>query len=109
MPTAVKERILNLITDAHQKYFEITQFFLDPSMSRSSKELKAYHFLENEILHLDSDFSDFPTSVDQLAVWVQKQNKTQCLHYKEYLERRENGSAREFLELQVKLMNFYTK
>ena len=31
MPTAVKERILNLITDAHQKYFEITQFFLDPS------------------------------------------------------------------------------
>ena len=38
MPTAVKERILNLITDAHQKYFEITQFFLDPSMSRSAKE-----------------------------------------------------------------------
>ena len=48
-----KERILNLITDAHQKYFEITQFFLDPSMSRSEKELKAYHFLENEILHLE--------------------------------------------------------
>ena len=55
MPTAVKERILNLITDAHQKYFEITQFFLDPSVSRSAKELKAFHFLENEILHLDSD------------------------------------------------------
>ena len=63
MPTAVKERILNLITDAHRKYFEITQFFLDPSMSRSAKELKAYHFLQNEILHLDSDFSDFPTEM----------------------------------------------
>ena len=109
MPTAVKERILNLITDAHQKYFEITQFFLDPSVSRSAKELKAFHFLENEILHLDSDFSDFPTNVDQLAVWMQKQNKTQCLHYKEYLERRENGSAREFFGTTSKAYEFLYK
>lgn len=109
MPTAVKERFLNLITKDHQKYFEITQFFLDSSISRSAKELKSFHFLENEIKHLDVTTSEFPSELEQQVDWINKQNKDQCLNYKEYIERRGNGGTREFFSTTAKAYEFLYK
>lgn len=109
MPTAVKERILNLITKDHQKYFEITQFFLDPSISKSSKELKSFNFLEREIEQLDNEFLEIPSELDKLEEWLDRQNKLQCTHYKGYIERRMAGGNREFFNSTSKAYEFLYK
>ena len=75
MPTVVKEKILKLIKKDHQNHLEITQFFLDFSISQSAKELKSLQFLENEISSLKEDDYEFPDHIDQLEEWIIKQNK----------------------------------
>ncbi|MCL6243410.1 MULTISPECIES: iron-containing redox enzyme family protein [Acinetobacter] len=108
MPTAVKERILNLITKDHQKYFEIVEFFLDASIPNSAKELKAFKVLENEIKTLDH-ISDMPDELDHLVDWIHHNNRTQCEYYKEYLDRRKQGGGREYFSSVSKAYEFLYK
>ncbi|MCL6237088.1 iron-containing redox enzyme family protein, partial [Acinetobacter sp. ANC 5033] len=75
MPTAVKERILHLITKDHQKYYEIVEFFLDASIPNSAKELKAFKVLENEIITLEH-IDEMPNEIDHLVDWIHHNNRT---------------------------------
>lgn len=109
MPTAVKERILHLITKDHQKYYEIVEFFLDPAISQSAKELKSFHILENEMQNVNPDDIDMPEDLNLLGEWIEQKNRTQCEHYKEYLERRENGAGREYFSNLSKAYEFLYK
>ena len=109
MTTIVKERILKLIKNDHQNYLEITQFFLDFSIPKSAKELKSFHFLENEISNLNDDDYELPTHIDQFDEWITKQNKAQCICYGEYIERRGNGGMREYFSTTSKAYEFLYK
>lgn len=108
MPTLFKEKNIKTIPRDCRKYFEITQLFLDSSISKSAKELNSCQFLESEISHLIGDH-DFPTHIDQLQQWITKQNKAQCASYSEYIERRSNGGAREYFSTTSKAYEFLYK
>lgn len=45
MPVVVKERLLDLLQDNQQNYYELFVFFLDPDISSFEKENKAKIFL----------------------------------------------------------------
>ena len=109
MPTVVKEKILKLIKKDHQNHLEITQFFLDFSISQSAKELKSLQFLENEISSLKEDDCEFPDHIDQLEEWIIKQNKAQCICYGEYIKRRGNGGVREYFSTTSQAYEFLYK
>ena len=109
MPTVEKERILKLVKNDHQKYLEITNFFLDFSIPKSVKELKSFHFLENELSNMSEKDCEFPNHIDQLEQWVTKQNKAQCIFYGEYIGRRSKGGKREYFSTTSKAYEFLYK
>ncbi|WP_336950867.1 iron-containing redox enzyme family protein [Acinetobacter sp. AS167] len=109
MPTVEKERILKLAKNDHQKYLEITNFFLDFSIPKSVKELKSFHFLENELSNMSEKDCEFPNHIDQLEQWVTKQNKAQCIFYGEYIGRRSKGGKREYFSTTSKAYEFLYK
>lgn len=45
MPVVVKERLLDLLQDNQQNYYELFVFFLDPDISSFEKEKKQEIFL----------------------------------------------------------------
>ncbi|EMG6425941.1 hypothetical protein U2E58_11855, partial [Acinetobacter baumannii] len=45
MPVVVKKRLLDLLQDNQQNYYELFVFFLDPDVSSFEKEKKARDFL----------------------------------------------------------------
>ena len=49
MPVVVKKRLLDLLQDNQQNYYELFVFFLDPDISSFEKEKKARDFLVKEI------------------------------------------------------------
>jgi len=108
MPTAVKERILDLIIRDHQKYFEVVEYFSDPNISISAKELKSSKFLESEILNINEDI-DLPEDIDLLEGWILRQNLKQCEYYNDYLARRKSGGSREFFPTISKAYEFLYK
>ena len=108
MPTAVKERILDLIIRDHQKYFEVVEYFSDPNIPTSAKELKSSKFLEGEILNINEDI-DLPEDIDLLEGWILRQNLKQCEYYNDYLARRKSGGSREFFPTISKAYEFLYK
>ncbi|HAV4276271.1 TPA: iron-containing redox enzyme family protein, partial [Acinetobacter baumannii] len=53
MPVVVKKRLLDLLQDNQQNYYELFVFFLDPDVSSFEKEKKARDFLVKEIDKLE--------------------------------------------------------
>ncbi|HCA4977337.1 TPA: iron-containing redox enzyme family protein, partial [Acinetobacter baumannii] len=53
MPVVVKKRLLDLLQDNQQNYYELFVFFLDPDVSSFEKEKKARDFLAKEIDKLE--------------------------------------------------------
>ncbi len=49
MPVVVKKRLLDLLQDNQQNYYELFVFFLDPDVSSFEKEKKARDFLAKEM------------------------------------------------------------
>lgn len=49
MPVVVKKRLLDLLQDNQQNYYELFVFFLDPDVSSFEKEKKARDFLVKEM------------------------------------------------------------
>lgn len=109
MPTAVKERLINLKIQDDQKYYEIVQFFLDPTISNSAKEIKSSQFLKNEIASLDLNAEAFPDDATLVKDWIHTNNHIQCHHYADYLERRKNNSQREYFNTTSEAYEFLYK
>ncbi|EPE9122259.1 iron-containing redox enzyme family protein, partial [Acinetobacter baumannii] len=64
MPVVVKKRLLDLLQDNQQNYYELFVFFLDPDVSSFEKEKKARDFLAKEIDKLEMKEIDFPSDIN---------------------------------------------
>jgi len=75
MPVVVKERLLDLLQDNQQNYYELFVFFLDPDISSFEKEKKARDFLTKEIDKIDQNEIDFPSNINMVKAWCENNNK----------------------------------
>ena len=75
MPVVVKERLLDLLQDNQQNYYELFVFFLDPDISSFEKENKARDFLNKEIDRIYEKGIDFPATINMVKEWCQNDNK----------------------------------
>lgn len=66
MPVVVKKRLLDLLQDNQQNYYELFVFFLDPDVSSFEKEKKARDFLAKEIDKLEMKEIDFPSDINSI-------------------------------------------
>ncbi|NUF17440.1 iron-containing redox enzyme family protein, partial [Acinetobacter lactucae] len=98
MPVVVKERLLDLLQDNQQNYYELFVFFLDPDISSFEKEKKARDFLNKEIDKIDQKKIDFPATIDTIKEWCKNDNKKNCELFQTYLNRRQNGGEREYFQ-----------
>lgn len=96
MPVVVKERLLDLLQDNQQNYYELFVFFLDPDISSFEKEKKARDFLNKEIDKIDQKKIDFPATINTVKEWCENDNKQNCELFQTYLNRRQNGGERIF-------------
>lgn len=72
MPVVVKKRLLDLLQDNQQNYYELFVFFLDPDVSSFEKEKKARDFLVKEIDKLEMKEIDFPSDINLIKAWQSK-------------------------------------
>ncbi len=98
MPVVVKERLLDLLQDNQQNYYELFVFFLDPDISSFEKENKAKDFLNKEIDRIDEKGIDFPATINMVKEWCQNDNKQNCELFQSYLNRRQSGGGREYFQ-----------
>lgn len=75
MPVVVKKRLLDLLQDNQQNYYELFVFFLDPDVSSFEKEKKARDFLAKEIDKLEMKEIDFPSDINSIKAWCENDNK----------------------------------
>lgn len=75
MPVVVKKRLLDLLQDNQQNYYELFVFFLDPDVSSFEKEKKARDFLVKEIDKLEMKEIDFPSDINLIKAWCETNNK----------------------------------
>lgn len=75
MPVVVKKRLLDLLQDNQQNYYELFVFFLDPDISSFEKEKKARDFLVKEIDKLEMKEIDFPSDINLIKAWCENDNK----------------------------------
>ncbi|EOZ2892678.1 iron-containing redox enzyme family protein, partial [Acinetobacter baumannii] len=75
MPVVVKKRLLDLLQDNQQNYYELFVFFLDPDVSSFEKEKKARDFLVKEIDKLEMKEIDFPSDINLIKAWCENDNK----------------------------------
>lgn len=75
MPVVVKKRLLDLLQDNQQNYYELFVFFLDPDVSSFEKEKKARDFLAKEIDKLEMKEIDFPSDINLIKAWCENDNK----------------------------------
>ncbi len=71
MPVVVKKRLLDLLQDNQQNYYELFVFFLDPDVSSFEKEKKARDFLVKEIDKLEMKEIDFPSDINLIKAWCE--------------------------------------
>ncbi|EPV5422271.1 iron-containing redox enzyme family protein, partial [Acinetobacter baumannii] len=71
MPVVVKKRLLDLLQDNQQNYYELFVFFLDPDVSSFEKEKKARDFLAKEIDKLEMKEIDFPSDINSIKAWCE--------------------------------------
>ncbi|AZB92888.1 iron-containing redox enzyme family protein [Acinetobacter pittii] len=98
MPVVVKKRLLDLLQDNQQNYYELFVFFLDPDISSFEKEKKARDFLNEEIDKIDQKEIDFPATINTVKEWCENDNKQNCELFQAYLNRRQSGGEREYFQ-----------
>jgi len=109
MPVAVKKQLLELLDKNHLNYCDLVSFFQNPDISVQEKERKASNFLKKEIQTVKTEAIEFPSRIDQIRVWLEEGNKTQCLEYQTYLERRKQGGDREYFKCISHAFEFLVK
>ncbi len=70
-----EKRLLDLLQDNQQNYYELFVFFLDPDVSSFEKEKKARDFLVKEIDKLEMKEIDFPSDINLIKAWCENDNK----------------------------------
>ncbi len=82
MPVVVKKRLLDLLQDNQQNYYELFVFFLDPDVSSFEKEKKARDFLVKEIDKLEMKEIDFPSDINLIKAWCENDNKKNVRNFR---------------------------
>ncbi|MEI1688034.1 iron-containing redox enzyme family protein [Acinetobacter baumannii] len=109
MPVVVKKRLLDLLQDNQQNYYELFVFFLDPDVSSFEKEKKARDFLIKEIDKLEMKEIDFPSDINSIKAWCENDNKKNCQEFQAYLNRRQSGQDREYFKNVAQAFEFLIK
>ncbi|EOZ8194255.1 iron-containing redox enzyme family protein, partial [Acinetobacter baumannii] len=109
MPVVVKKRLLDLLQDNQQNYYELFVFFLDPDVSSFEKEKKARDFLAKEIDKLEMKEIDFPSDINLIKAWCENDNKKNCQEFQAYLNRRQSGQDREYFKNVAQAFEFLIK
>ena len=109
MPVVVKKRLLDLLQDNQQNYYELFVFFLDPDVSSFEKEKKARDFLVKEIDKLEMKEIDFHSDINLIKAWCKKKKKKNCQEFQEYLNRRQSGQDREYFKNVAQAFEFLIK
>lgn len=109
MPVVVKKRLLDLLQDNQQNYYELFVFFLDPDVSSFEKEKKARDFLAKEIDKLEMKEIDFPSDINSIKAWCENDNKKNCQEFQAYLNRRQSGQDREYFKNVAQAFEFFNK
>lgn len=109
MPVVVKKRLLDLLQDNQQNYYELFVFFLDPDVSSFEKEKKARDFLVKEIDKLEMKEIDFPSDINLIKAWCENDNKKNCQEFQAYLNRRQSGQDREYFKNVAQAFEFLIK
>lgn len=109
MPVVVKKRLLDLLQDNQQNYYELFVFFLDPDVSSFEKEKKARDFLIKEIDKLEMTEIDFPSSIYSIKECCENDNKKNCQEFQAYLNRRQDGHGREYFQNVAQAFEFLIK
>lgn len=109
MPVVVKKRLLDLLQDNQQNYYELFVFFLDPDVSSFEKEKKARDFLAKEINKLEMKEIDFPSDINLIKAWCENDNKKNCQEFQAYLNRRQSGQDREYFKNVAQAFEFLIK
>lgn len=109
MPVVVKKRLLDLLQDNQQNYYELFVFFLDPDVSSFEKEKKARDFLIKEIEKLEIEEIDFPSDINSIKTWCENDNKKNCQGFQAYLNRRQAGQDREYFQNVAQAFEFLIK
>lgn len=106
MPVVVKKRLLDLLQDNQQNYYELFVFFLDPDISSFEKEKKARDFLVKEIDKINENEIDFPATINTVKEWCVNDNKQNCELFQAYLNRRQSGGRENTSRMSVRHLNF---
>ncbi|MEQ1420117.1 hypothetical protein [Acinetobacter indicus] len=96
MPTVVKQRLLHILNDVPETYFDLVSFYLDADIAPAAKQQKALFSLKHEIETLPLALTDFPSQLDQLEHWMIQHEQQAQLEFEHYLKRRAWGQPREY-------------
>lgn len=98
MPVVVKKRLLDLLQDDHENYYELVSFFMDGDISNFEKEKKSRILLKKELEKVNLNKVNFPNDVNNIHRWYFEENRKSCTDYQEYLTRRQTGQQREYFK-----------
>lgn len=98
MPVVVKKRLLDLIQDDHQNYYELVSFFLDGNIANIEKEKKSVNLLKMELEQVCLDDVHFPDQIGDIKHWYLEENKKTGNAYQDYISRRQLGGQREYFK-----------
>ncbi|GAA5014569.1 iron-containing redox enzyme family protein [Acinetobacter puyangensis] len=108
MPTIAKERLLKLLREVPENYYELVNFFLDGDISIEDKNIKSKSFLLRELDKVNMKNLQFP-SLDQLRTWFEQENKVTREAYQNYLGMRKDGGKRQYFTNTGQAFEFLTK
>ncbi|MCH4248895.1 MAG: iron-containing redox enzyme family protein [Acinetobacter populi] len=108
MPIIAKERLLKLLHEVPENYYELVNFFLDADISIADKNIKSKTFLQREIDKLNIENLQFPP-LNQLRAWLEQENKLTREEYQNYLVMRKQGGKRQYFSNLGQAFEFLTK
>ena len=92
-----EKRLLDLLQDNQQNYYELFVFSLI-LIFLVLKKRKQEIFLLKEIDKINENEIDFPATINTVKEWCVNDNKQNCELFQAYLNRRQSGGEREYFQ-----------
>lgn len=109
MSVVVKQRLLELLQEQNQNFYELFNFFLDGNISCHLKQNKATELLRYELEHIGQSESSLPNEIEEFKRWYLNENTKVCLEYQDYLKKRQEGAQRQYFANIAQAFEFLIK
>ena len=95
--------------DAVPSYAQLFDLFLDPMVSTQLKQQQSTLFLKQQLQQIHLDEPSLPQDINQIGNFLTTQHEQNCQLFQQYLERRQQGGAREYFRSRSAAYDFLIK